>query len=192
MARSLHSDTIAEVQTDSVIPYFMALVETGNGDVAVWSGIGDIVSSVSGSSITYIGVGEFAMISPMKESQDLAARGINLSLSGIPSALLSILLGDVEQGRSVSVFMGFFNESTRTTINNEFELFNGIVDIPTVAESGDTATIAISAENRLIDLGKVRVRRYTQEDQARDDVTDLGFEFVPSLQDKEILFGSSR
>ena len=192
MARSLHSDTIAEVQTDSVIPYFMALVETGNGDVAVWSGIGDIVSSVSGSSITYIGVGEFAMISPMKESQDLAARGINLSLSGIPSALLSILLGDVEQGRSVSVFMGFFNESTRTTINNEFELFNGIVDIPSVAESGDTATIAISAENRLIDLGKVRVRRYTQEDQARDDVTDLGFEFVPSLQDKEILFGSSR
>ena len=192
MARSLHSDTIAEVQTDSVIPYFMALVETGNGDVAVWSGIGDIVSSVSGSSITYIGVGEFAMISPMKESQDLAARGINLSLSGIPSALLSILLGDVEQGRSVSVFMGFFNESTRTTINNEFELFNGIVDIPTVAESGDTATIAISAENRLIDLGKVRVRRYTQEDEARDDVTDLGFEFVPSLQDKEILFGSSR
>ena len=190
MARSLHSDTIAEVQTDSVIPYFMALVETGNGDVAVWSGIGDIVSSVSGSSITYIGVGEFAMISPMKESQDLAARGINLSLSGIPSALLSILLGDVEQGRSVSVFMGFFNESTRTTINNEFELFNGIVDIPTVAESGDTATIAISAENRLIDLGKVRVRRYTQEDQARDDVTDLGFEFVPSLQDNEILFGS--
>ena len=192
MARSLHSDTIAEVQTDSVIPYFMALVETGNGDVAVWSGIGDIVSSVSGSSITYIGVGEFAMISPMQESQDLAARGINLSLSGIPSALISILLGDVEQGRSVSVFMGFFNESTRTTINNEFELFNGIVDIPTVAESGDTATIAISAENRLIDLGKVRVRRYTQEDQARDDVTDLGFEFVPSLQDKEILFGSSR
>ena len=192
MARSLHSDTIAEVQTDSVIPYFMALVETGNGDVAVWSGIGDIVSSVSGSSITYIGVGEFAMISPMKESQDLAARGINLSLSGIPSALLSILLGDVEQGRSVSVFMGFFNESTRTTINNEFELFNGIVDIPSVAESGDTATIAISAANRLIDLGKVRVRRYTQEDQARDDVTDLGFEFVPSLQDKEILFGSSR
>ena len=192
MARSLHSDTIAEVQTDSVIPYFMALIETGNGDVAVWSGVGDFVSSVSGSSITYIGVGEFAMISPMQESQDLAARGINLSLSGIPSALLSILLGDVEQGRSVSVFMGFFNESTRTTINNEFELFNGIVDIPSVAESGDTATIAISAENRLIDLGKVRVRRYTQEDQARDDVTDLGFEFVPSLQDKEILFGSSR
>ena len=192
MARSLHSDTIAEVQTDSVIPYFMALVNTSAGDVAVWSGIGDIVSSVSGSSITYIGVGEFAMISPMQESQDLAARGVNLSLSGIPSALLSTLLGDVEQGRSVSVFMGFFNESTRTTINNEFELFNGIVDIPSVAESGDTATIAISAENRLIDLGKVRVRRYTQEDQARDDVTDLGFEFVPSLQDKEILFGSSR
>jgi len=192
MARSLHSDTIAEVQTDSVIPYFMALVNTSAGDVAVWSGIGDIVSSVSGSSITYIGVGEFAMISPMQESQDLAARGINLSLSGIPSALISALLGDVEQGRSVSVFMGFFNESTRATINNEFELFNGIVDIPSVSESGDTATIAISAENRLIDLGKVRVRRYTQEDQARDDVTDLGFEFVPSLQDKEILFGSSR
>jgi hypothetical protein len=66
------------------------------------------------------------------------------------------------------------------------------VDVPSISEGGDTATITITAENRLLDLERVRVRRYTQEDQARDDVTDLGFEFVPALQDKEVLFGSSR
>jgi hypothetical protein len=192
MARTLHADTNAEVQLGSVIPFFMVLISTGGSDVAVWSGYGDYVSTVSGSSVTYLGVGNLGLISSISESQDLSARGINLSLSGIPSAYIALALGDLEQGKPVRIFMGFFSQSTRVKINSEFELWTGITDIPSINEEGQTATISISAENRLIDLEKLRVRRYTAEDQARDDVKDLGFEFVPSLQDKEVLFGTSR
>lgn len=170
----------------------MVLISTGASDILVWSGYGDYVSTVSGSSKTYNGVGHLGLISTIAESQDFAARGINLSLSGIPSALISAALSDLEQGKAVRIFMGFFAQSTRVSINSEFELWTGITDIPSINEEGETATISISAENRLIDLEKVRVRRYTAEDQYRDDVTDLGFEFVPALQDREVLFGSSR
>jgi len=192
MARSIHADTITEVQLGSVIPFLMTLIATGNSDIALWSGYGDYVSSVSGSSKTYIGTGHMGMISSIQESQDLAIRGMTLSLSGIPSALISAALSDIEQGKLVQIFMGFFAQGTRVSINSEFEIWSGFSDIPSVSEDGETATISITAENRLIDLEKVRIRRYTQEDQARDDITDLGFEFVPSLQDKEVLFGSSR
>lgn len=192
MARSIHADTASEVQLGSVIPFFMVLIETGSSNISVWSGYGDYVSSVSGSSITYNGVGHLGIISAVSESQDLSARGINLTLSGIPSALISAALSDLEQGKAVRVFMGFFEHSTRVPINSEFELWTGITDIPSIVEDGETASISISAENRLIDLEKLRVRRYTQEDQARDDVTDLGFEYVPNLQDAEILFGNTR
>ena len=192
MARSIHADTASEVQLGSVIPFFMVLIETGGSNISVWSGYGDYISSVSGSSITYNGVGHLGIISAVSESQDLSARGINLTLSGIPSDLISAALTDLEQGKAVRVFMGFFEQSTRVPINSEFELWTGITDIPSIVEDGETASISISAENRLIDLEKLRVRRYTQEDQARDDVTDLGFEYVPNLQDAEILFGNTR
>jgi hypothetical protein len=192
MARTLHADTIAKVISGSVIPYFMVLVETGSGDLLLWSGIGDYVSSVSGISKTYIGIGSFGSISPIQESQDLAARGVILSLSGIPSALVSVFLADLQQGKPARIFMGFFADSTRVAINSEFEIWTGITDVPSMSEGGETATIAIACENRLIDLEKKRTRRYTVEDQSRDDVTDLGFDHVSSLQDLEILFGSSR
>ena len=192
MARSIHADTIAEVLKQDVIPFLMVLLETGGGDVAAWSGIGDYVSSVSGSSKTYSGTGHLLKISPIVETQDLSARGLTISLSGIPSAIISVALNDLEQGLPVRVFMGFFAQSTRVSINNEFEIFNGITDVPVIDEGADTSTVSISVENRLIDLEKVRVRRYTPEDQARDNITDLGFEFVPALQDAEILFGASR
>jgi hypothetical protein len=192
MSRDLSSAIEAEVQTNSIIPYFLSKINTNAGDVLTWSGYGDFISTVAGSTDTYIGVGELGVITNVQESTDLAARGMSLSLSGIPSARISQALSELEQGRLVQVFMGFFDDSTRLPIATEFEIFTGVVDVPSISESGSNATITIAAENRLLDLERVRVRRYTQEDQARDDVTDLGFEFVPSLQDKEVLFGSAR
>ena len=43
--------------------------------------------------------------------------------------------------------------------------------------------------NVLIDLNRSRVRRYTNEDQQIDYPTDVGFEYVQSLQDFEIKWG---
>ena len=72
MARSIHADTASEVQLGSVIPFFMVLIETGGSNISVWSGYGDYISSVSGSSITYNGVGHLGIISAVSESQDLS------------------------------------------------------------------------------------------------------------------------
>ena len=60
-----------------------------------------------------------------------------------------------------------------------------------VTEQAETATITIQAENRLVDLERPRIRRYSDEDQKSDtaNASDVGFEFVPSLQDKVITFG---
>ena len=63
----------------------------------------------------------------------------------------------------------------------------------TVQESVETAVITVSVENRLIDLEKPRVRRYTPEDQKIDlpfNVRDNGFDEVASVQNKEIIWGS--
>jgi hypothetical protein len=59
----------------------------------------------------------------------------------------------------------------------------------TIDEGPETATIAVGAESRLIDLQRPRVRRYTHESQKSRFPNDKGFEFVNDLQDKKFAWG---
>ena len=63
------------------------------------------------------------------------------------------------------------------------------MDQMTIAEGPETSTIALSVESRLIDLERIRTRRYTSEDQKRRFPGDLGLDFVNSIQDKELFWG---
>lgn len=59
----------------------------------------------------------------------------------------------------------------------------------TIADSGDTSTITVTVENKLIAFQRTAVRRYTAEDQKIEHPTDKGFEFVAKIQEKEIIWG---
>jgi hypothetical protein len=63
------------------------------------------------------------------------------------------------------------------------------MDVMTIDETGETCSITLTAENRLIDLERPRVRRYTSEDQKSLHPNDKGFDFVNSLQEAEIKWG---
>lgn len=189
MARTLHSDFNTAIQAASVHPAMLMKINTSGGDVLTWSGIGNLVYD----SDTYIGVGTFGGVSQVDEKTDLTATGITFTLSGIPSALISTALGQVQHGRTCQLFLALLNTSTGAIIDTPYELFNGFTDVTIVTEQAESCTISIQAENRLIDLERPRIRRYTDEDQksGSGDSADVGFEFVQSLQDKVILFGSS-
>jgi len=63
------------------------------------------------------------------------------------------------------------------------------MDVMTISDSGDSSTISISVENKLIAFERSSVRRYTNEDQKIDHPSDKGFEFVTKIQEKEIIWG---
>ena len=187
MARNLHSDFSTAVQADEVHPIQLVKINTSGGDVLVWTGIGDLVYDGD----TYIGTGTLASVSQISERTDLSANGVSFTLSGIPSALISTALGQIQQGRLCQVWMGLLNTSTRALVSDPYELFAGFSDVTVITEQAETSTISIKAENRLVDLERARIRRYTDEDQKSDtaNAADIGFEFVPGLQDKIIKFG---
>ena len=64
------------------------------------------------------------------------------------------------------------------------------MDQPTIDVSGDAATITVNCENRLYEMNVPANRRYTQEDQQRDYPGDLGFQFVNSIQESQIFWGT--
>ena len=187
MARNLHSDFNTAVQTDEIHPIMLAKINTSGGDVLAWTGNGTLTYD----SDDYIGTGTFLGVSQVSERTDLSANGVTFSLSVVPSALISTALGQVQHGRSCQLWMALLNTSTGALISNPYELFAGFSDVTVVTEQAETSTISIQAENRLVDLERPRIRRYTDEDQKSDtaNVLDVGFEFVPGLQDKVIQFG---
>lgn len=186
MARNLHSDFNTAVQADVIYPILIAKINSSGGDIRVWTGSGDLIFD----SETYIGTGTLGGVSQIEEKTDLSATGLTFSLSGIPSSLISTALGQIEQGRDCTLWLALLNTTTGAIINDPYEIFSGFTDVTIITEGGDTSSISISAENRMIGLERARVRRYTDEDQQEEHSGDKGFEFVGGLQDKVITFGS--
>lgn len=135
----------------------------------------------------YLGVGSFGNASAIQEGSDQQAYGITLTLSGIPPELVSIALGEHYQGRSCRVFLVLLN-SAHAVVSTPIVLWAGRMDTMDI-ELGETATITVSAESRLVDWERPRIRRYTSEDQRADYPDDKGFEFVPQMQEKELVWG---
>ena len=63
------------------------------------------------------------------------------------------------------------------------------MDVMTITEAGDSSTISIACENKLIALERSKERRYTPEDQKIDFPNDKGFEFVADTSKQEIIWG---
>jgi len=150
----------------------------------LWNGIGELTYA----SKDYIGAGNLLSISTVTESVDLKASGITVMLSGISDPLLSKAQDEDYQGRDLIVKLGGF-DSSGNIIATPVTIFAGFMDTMTIKDGGDTATIAVTAENKLIEFEKTRVRRYTDNDQRIEYPNDDGLEYVSQIQEKEIVWG---
>lgn len=150
----------------------------------LWNGIGDL----SWNAKTYIGAGNLLRISSVSENVELRASGIQVQLSGISDPLLAKAKTEDYQGRELIVRLGGF-DSSDNIISTPTIIFSGFMDTMTINEAGETATISVTVENRLIEFEKTRVRRYTDNDQRIEHPNDEGLEYVSQIQEKEIVWG---
>lgn len=186
MARTLTSQQITEITAQNLRPVLFMQALFTSGYIYLWTGIG----SISWNGQTWLGVGSFATISAIPETSDIAAVGLKLSLSGIPTALLTSALDEVRQGAPVIIYQGFLT-TAGGVVSNPNTAWQGRMDMAEISESGDLSTITISAESRMLDLNRSRERRYEKQDQAIDFPADLGFDYVPGLQELSLVWGKA-
>jgi hypothetical protein len=184
MTRELSTEMLSAITAGTIAPVLIAKIGTASGDINTWTGIGDLIFNAE----TYSGIGNFGGISTIQESSQLQATGVTFSLSGVPSSLISSVLGEMRYGKTAILWMGLIDLSTGLLVDSPIQVFSGLTDTATIDENIDTPVISINAESRLIDLERPRTRRYTTEDQQIDYPNDLGFEYVPSLQDISIVW----
>jgi hypothetical protein len=184
--RSLSAGMVTEVSASQLSPILLASFSFST-PVRLWSGYGTITVG----SVTYLGSGSLGTISPVEETTDLAARGINFQLSGVPTALVAVALSENYQGKACSVLFGAL-DATGALVSSPVTIFAGRMDVMSINDDGQNATIIMTAENKLVDFRRPREVRYTQEEQQNLYPGDLGLEFVTAIQEKQIYWGNAK
>lgn len=186
MTRTIDPPLLAAAQSAGLAPIMLCEVDTADGNVFMWSGLGTLYWNGN----AFIGVGNLGSVSKAEETLDGAATGFVLSLSGIPADLVSTVLNSIRQGKRANLWLSAVDKEGRM-LGTPLLVASGETDVPRLSDDGESARIAISCETRAIDNGRSRARRYTSADQHIYDPTDRGFEYVPSLQDAQIIWGSA-
>ena len=206
MSRDLSTTTIDNISQDVVYPFFATELKfDGDNTLRLWTGQGTLVLE---DGTSWVGTGNLLDISAIEETSELAVKGATLTLSGVPSEVLSLALSEPYQGRVCNIYFGTFSQGSilqesasyillqdgsrinlETTDKGFNEIFSGYMDQMNIEESGETSTIQLLVENKLVDLERARVARFTSGYQKSIYAGDLGLDFVEDLQDKQISWG---
>ena len=205
MSRDLSTGVSDALEQDVIYPFTAVELQfDGNNVVRLWTGVGTLV--FGGNSWT--GAGELLDISSIEETSDISAKGATVTLSGVPSSVLSLALSEPYQGRVGKIYLGLFmigklekesgdyillQDGSRIELETQetslTEVFSGFMDRMTIDEQAESSTIGLSLENKLVTLERPRTARYSHEFQRTIDSTDKGLEYVESIQLKEFVWG---
>lgn len=185
MSRTITSEMLAQLQAKEVELFLALRLNFDSGTVALWTGYGNITF---GSQL-YIGATTLLGFSAINETAEISARGAQVTLDGIDTSLVSLALTESYQGRQGLIYMGAL--SSGAVVPDPLLIFDGRMDVMEIQDNGETCTISLTLENRLIDLERARVRRYTPEDQRINYPNDKGLDFVSDLVDKVVQWGGN-
>lgn len=174
---AVHTQLIGQVLS----PCILCRAVFADGTLLMWSGIGNLTFNGN----TYAGVGDFLNVSPVQETSEVKSLGVSVTLSGIPSSTLAEVLGQSRLGKYITIWLGLLT-AAGALIADPVQLFYGEIDSPSIVESGDTASVTVQCESRLIDLERSRERRYTDQDQQQKYPGDESLRYVAALQNREV------
>ena len=190
MARDITSAFNTAIKSTNVRPIFAVELEISDGTLRLWGGYGSLTMTAGGSSKTFTGTGDLLGFTPIQETSTLQMSGVTVSLTGIKSSIISSILSAQYTNRNGTIYMGLF-DSSKSVIADVYTLFKGKMDVANIQEQADTSIVTLNIESRLVQFDLPLNRLYTLEDQQVDFANDLGFEFIPDLQDKEIIWGKA-
>ena len=179
MSRDLTPTTLAAIDDDVVYPFFAVELMFDSEVLRMWTGQGTFNDGLN----DWVGAGNLLAISDIEETAEMSVRGATLTLSGVPSNILSLALSETYQGRVCNIYFGVSGEN----IFNQ--LFSGYMDQMNIEDGPETSTIELKVENRLIDLERARVARFASAYQKSVYSNDKGLDFLEDMQDKPLTWG---
>ena len=174
-----------------VFPFGAVEMLFDSSPLRLWTGVGNLTLNTQ----TFLGAGTLLAMSLVEETTQLKAAGMDITLSGQASGLISLALQEKYSGRTVRAYMGGLNTGTGALIGGQ-QLFVGYADQMIIEqdsediEEGGGTTIVLHCDHEFTRLEGKREPRYTSESQRGRYDGDTFFDYVAWLQDREIIWRS--
>ena len=169
---------------DQQILFFAVKAEFDTDTIRLWTGIDDI--TVDGE--TYTGAGSLLAVGDIEDTMEVKSTNCTFTLSGMDKTVLDLALSEDIQNRKITLLMGYLSGGGNVSAG-EIVLFSGRMTNLTISDETNGMTVAINAENRLVDLNRPCNLRYTQQSQQIISSGDTGFKYVLAIQDKPVEWG---
>ena len=181
MSRDITTQVNTAVGAPTIQPFFAVdLLFDSPNELYLWSGYG----TKTINSKEYLGAGELMSISRVSETSEISAQGATITISGVPSELLTKAFNEPYQNRGCNIYFGVVGSEDQYV-----SVFAGYMDTMNIFESADSGTIEISIENKMIDLERPRVLRYTSSYQKSKFPGDKGLDYIASTQNQKLPWG---
>lgn len=187
MSRTIGNTFGTQLTSGSLRPFYAIKMKFTSGELRITTTYSNLVID----NESYIGTGDIINISPITETSDTRATGVEIILNGLDTAILSAGLTEDTQGMVVEIYFGVLDtvDNADAIVDTPYQIFSGFIDAMILKENGESSSLTFTIENKLVTLEKAIDRRYTDQDQKNLFAGDRGLEFVASLQDKTISWG---
>lgn len=143
-------------------------------------------TSLSGA---YIAAGPLASIDPAAESA-LSQEGLQLQLTGLDVAAITIAATEPYRGRIVRLLKGILNADSNDPIGQPVPFFIGRLVNMTITEDNAQCSIAVIAEHYEIELTRAAPTRWSDSDQQRLFPGDKGCAAAAATSAKTVIWPS--
>jgi len=178
MARTVPAAILTALAQPEVQPFYAVEIDLDSAPLRLWTGYGE--RTIDGE--TYTGGGNLVNISGLEEVADLSAKNITLTISGMPSSVVSLALQEPYQRRKVRVLWGVRD------VDDFVEVFSGSLNQMVIEDGAESGTISVTVDSKLVELERASNRRYTSLSHKTRYPNDTFFDFVAQIQDKGVRF----
>ncbi|MCE0801977.1 hypothetical protein LVQ77_16965 [Buttiauxella sp. S04-F03] len=186
MLYSPFSDAMVQaLERESVIICMACEIDFESGTTRVHSGAGELVLS----GYVYLGVGSLGKCGSVSEASDISPSQMNLSLSGLDTALLTQTLNEPCVDRPVRTYLvAIADDGNPLAIDL---LHEGFISSSS-AVAGKTCGISYTVSNIFEKWQEGRSDRFTDESQRALYQDDRFFRYVAQMSERSIYWGSKK
>ena len=175
MARTLTTAVQNQLATNDIRP--IHLISIGfSTPVNITDNAFDLTSSVSGSSVTYSSSAFLVGASSFEEQTDITKTTLSVSLSGVDTSFISVVLGENIVNDSVTIYRGLLN-SSNALIADPILLYQGNIDTFEISETETESNVKLMVVSHWADFEKKSGRKTNNASQQRFFSTDVGMDF---------------
>jgi len=181
--RTLHTDMANAIKAPVVRWIWFVKLGFDSGDLG-WS---TAHRPITYDGLTYLAAGPLGTIGAVAEDIGVKSRTISVTLSGIKSEVVALLLGEPYINRPAAIYAAVSDANWSFDTNKIKLVFRGTMDSIS-GETGNTASFTVEIKSRLADWERERKLLYSDSDQQRLFPGDNGFNFVPQLSQRQIIW----